>query len=236
MKKRSASNDVHVALADAMAEQRLRIVASLIRTTGDWQLAEDAVADAGERALARWTDGGIPDNPAAWLTTTARRHAIDVLRRRATERNKLRDLTMQDHAGDEPAATDRADRRRSAPAHLHLLPPCALDGCPGGAHTQGRVEPVDGGDRAGLSHVREHDGATAAAGQAEDRQRRHPVPRPSRRGAPRTPRRCAGRDLPRVHHRLRHGRRRPGRRGDPPRPVARRADARLRRGVAGCSR
>jgi RNA polymerase sigma-70 factor (ECF subfamily) len=49
----AASNDVHLALADAMAGQRLRIVATLIRSTGDWELAEDAVADAAERALER---------------------------------------------------------------------------------------------------------------------------------------------------------------------------------------
>ena len=89
---REGEDDVRRALADAMAEQRLRIVASLIRTTGDWDLAEDAVADAAERALLRWPRDGIPDNPAAWLTATARRRAIDVLRRATVERGKLADL------------------------------------------------------------------------------------------------------------------------------------------------
>jgi len=84
--------DVRRALTDAMAEQRLRIVASLIRTTGDWDLAEDAVSDAAERALVTWPRDGIPDNPAAWLTATARRRAIDVLRRAQVERGKLADL------------------------------------------------------------------------------------------------------------------------------------------------
>jgi RNA polymerase sigma-70 factor, ECF subfamily len=79
-------------LLEALAAERLRIVATLIRTTGDWDLAEDAVADATERALHRWPLDGIPDNPAAWLTTTARRRAIDLLRRAATERNKLAEL------------------------------------------------------------------------------------------------------------------------------------------------
>jgi RNA polymerase sigma-70 factor, ECF subfamily len=111
--KGAASNDVHLALAGAMAGQRLRIVATLIRSTGDWELAEDAVADAAERALERWTDDGIPDNPAAWLTTAARRRAIDVLRRRETERTKVTELTMQDHTGDEPAsATEPIDDDR----------------------------------------------------------------------------------------------------------------------------
>ena len=88
----TAKHDVSRALTEAMAEQRLRIVASLIRTTGDWDLAEDAVADAAERALLRWPRDGIPDNPAAWLTATARRRAIDVLRRAQVERGKLADL------------------------------------------------------------------------------------------------------------------------------------------------
>lgn len=53
------------ALADAIARERLRIVTSLIRTTRDWDLAEDAVADAAERALERWPRDGVPANPAA---------------------------------------------------------------------------------------------------------------------------------------------------------------------------
>jgi len=61
--------------------------------TGDWDLAEDCVQDAVERALAHWPRDGVPDNPAAWLTTTAHRRALDVLRRRRTEAGKLRELT-----------------------------------------------------------------------------------------------------------------------------------------------
>jgi RNA polymerase sigma-70 factor (ECF subfamily) len=49
--------------------------------TGDLQLAEDAVQDAWNAAIIQWPDGGVPANPAAWLTTVARRKAIDNLRR-----------------------------------------------------------------------------------------------------------------------------------------------------------
>jgi RNA polymerase sigma-70 factor (ECF subfamily) len=98
--ERAAAEDVGRALADAMSAQRLRIVASLIRTTGDWDLAEDAVSDAAERALLRWPRDGIPDNPAAWLTSTARRRAIDVLRRAQVERGKLADLTALEEVTD----------------------------------------------------------------------------------------------------------------------------------------
>jgi RNA polymerase sigma-70 factor (ECF subfamily) len=89
------ASDVQSALAAAMAGERLRIVASLIRTTRDWDVAEDAVADAAERALLTWPRDGVPRNPAAWLTTTAHRRALDVIRRAGTERTKLAELGAQ---------------------------------------------------------------------------------------------------------------------------------------------
>ena len=102
----SRTDDPGEALAQALAEQRLRIVASLIRTTRDWDLAEDAVADAAERALVTWPRDGVPRNPAAWLTTTAQRRALDVIRRAGTERTKLAELGAQqqlDEPGEEAA-------------------------------------------------------------------------------------------------------------------------------------
>jgi RNA polymerase sigma-70 factor (ECF subfamily) len=56
-------------------------VATLTRLLGDLSLAEDAVQEAAELALQRWPRTGLPDNPAAWLTTTARNRALDRLRR-----------------------------------------------------------------------------------------------------------------------------------------------------------
>jgi RNA polymerase sigma-70 factor, ECF subfamily len=58
-----AREDASRALADAMAEQRLRIVATMIRTTHDWDLAEDVVADAAERAMRRWPELGVGHVP-----------------------------------------------------------------------------------------------------------------------------------------------------------------------------
>jgi RNA polymerase sigma-70 factor (ECF subfamily) len=69
-------------------------VATLIRVTGDWSLAEDSAQEAFETALARWGRDGIPPNPGGWLTTVARNRAIDRLRRQATERSKLRDVVI----------------------------------------------------------------------------------------------------------------------------------------------
>ncbi|HEU4840214.1 MAG TPA: sigma-70 family RNA polymerase sigma factor [Ilumatobacteraceae bacterium] len=81
------------------------IVAALIRATGDWDLAEECAQDAVERAIQRWPVDGVPDRPAAWLTTTARHRAIDVLRRRRVEARKLEEVAAMEHEGDGPAAT-----------------------------------------------------------------------------------------------------------------------------------
>ncbi len=86
------AQDVTQALHEAISTERLAILATLIRITGDWDLAEDCVQDAVERALRHWPDQGVPRNPAAWLTTTARRRALDVLRRRQVERTKVAEL------------------------------------------------------------------------------------------------------------------------------------------------
>lgn len=65
----------------AWREESGRILASLIRVLGDWDAAEDALQDVLATALERWPVEGVPRNPAAWLTTAARRRALDGLRR-----------------------------------------------------------------------------------------------------------------------------------------------------------
>jgi len=77
------------AVAAAHTEEWGRIVATLIRVTGDWSLAEDCAQDAFATALERWPRDGIPPNPGGWLTIVAKNRAIDRLRRSATERSKL---------------------------------------------------------------------------------------------------------------------------------------------------
>ena len=63
-------------------EEQGRAVATLIRITGDFDLAEEAVQEAFISALETWPERGVPDNPGAWITTTARNRAIDRIRRR----------------------------------------------------------------------------------------------------------------------------------------------------------
>ncbi|MGH2719746.1 MAG: sigma factor, partial [Actinomycetota bacterium] len=67
--------------------ERGRAVATLIRLTGDFDVAEEAVQEAFVVALERWPQAGLPDNPAAWIMVTARNRAIDRLRanRKAAE-------------------------------------------------------------------------------------------------------------------------------------------------------
>jgi RNA polymerase sigma-70 factor (ECF subfamily) len=100
--------DVEVAVAEAYRAEWGRVVATLIRLTGDWDLAEECAQDAFVRALEHWEREGVPRRPGAWLTTTARHRALDRLRRDATGSAKLREVTVQMVADqDSPREPDR---------------------------------------------------------------------------------------------------------------------------------
>jgi len=86
--------DVEEAVAAAFREEWGQVVATLIRVTGDWDLAEECAQDAFTQALDRWRRDGIPRRPGAWLTTTARNRALDVLRREAVGAAKLREVAV----------------------------------------------------------------------------------------------------------------------------------------------
>ncbi len=81
--------EIEVALADAVREERGRLVAGLVRILGDWDAAEEVAQDALVSALEHWPRTGLPGRPGAWLTTTARRLAIDRLRRSSRYRERL---------------------------------------------------------------------------------------------------------------------------------------------------
>jgi RNA polymerase sigma-70 factor, ECF subfamily len=80
--------DVQHTLETVFREQSGRVIAAVIREVGDFDLAEDVVQDAIAAALETWPSRGVPANPGAWLTTTARRKAIDRLRREARRVDK----------------------------------------------------------------------------------------------------------------------------------------------------
>ena len=83
-------------------------MAGLVRFLGDFDLAEELVQEAVLSAIETWPVSGIPDNPAAWLTTTARRKAIDRIRRESRYRDKLVLLA----GSPAPAPSEPDDRLR----------------------------------------------------------------------------------------------------------------------------
>jgi len=97
---------VRAAVDAAFRDEWGRVVATLIRTTGDWDLAEECAQDAFALALQRWPRDGIPGRPGAWLTTAARHRAVDVLRRRAVGAAKLREVAAMSHEPGPPAADE----------------------------------------------------------------------------------------------------------------------------------
>ncbi|HEY5196094.1 MAG TPA: RNA polymerase sigma factor [Solirubrobacteraceae bacterium] len=115
---RSQDGDPAAVAERVFREERGGVLAVLIRQVGDFQLAEDAVQDAFAAAVATWPRDGVPTNPAAWITTAARRRAIDRLRRtrsladRTDRLAELARLDSQEHAveGEQSAVED--DRLR----------------------------------------------------------------------------------------------------------------------------
>jgi RNA polymerase sigma factor (sigma-70 family) len=93
-------------------EEQARVLATLIRVTGDIDLAQDAVQDAVVRALERWPRDGVPDNPRAWLTVTAKRRAIDLVRREAVRAGKEAEAVSLLDPTPEPAEVVRDDLLR----------------------------------------------------------------------------------------------------------------------------
>ncbi|MFC4146111.1 RNA polymerase sigma factor [Micromonospora mangrovi] len=84
--------DVQAAVAVAFRSEWGQLVATLIRLTGDWDLAEECAQDSFTLALQSWPQNGIPDRPGAWLMRAARNRAVDVLRRQAIGAAKLKEV------------------------------------------------------------------------------------------------------------------------------------------------
>ncbi len=93
------------AIGRTFREESGRSVATLIRVFGDIDIAEDAVQEAFTVALRRWPVEGRPANPGGWITTTARRRAIDRLRRASREQELLRTITASPVASPDPATS-----------------------------------------------------------------------------------------------------------------------------------
>ena len=88
-------------------EEHGRVMASLVRFLGDFDLAEDALQDALCVALDRWPDDGVPERPGAWLQTTAGRAAVDRIRRRRHETSTGDSEAFDSAVMSSSASTDR---------------------------------------------------------------------------------------------------------------------------------
>ena len=110
MTGRAAGGDVERAVADAHRREWAFVLAATTRTTRDLDLAEEAVQDAYVSALTAWARDGVPSSPGAWLTTAARRNALNALRRGQVLRTKLPLLLEREPAEeDDPMDTGEPD-------------------------------------------------------------------------------------------------------------------------------
>jgi RNA polymerase sigma-70 factor (ECF subfamily) len=99
--------DAHRAAEHAAREHYSRLLASLAARFRDVSAAEDALADSLVAALAQWPVSGVPDEPAAWLLTVARRRHSDRLRRQTTARAALDQLAFDPHSANGSPMNDR---------------------------------------------------------------------------------------------------------------------------------
>jgi RNA polymerase sigma-70 factor, ECF subfamily len=113
--------DAQAAVSEAFRAEWGRVVAHVIRVTGDWDLAEECAQDAFTKALERWPGDGIPTSPAGWLKTTARNRALDQLRRTMVGTEKLREVAMS--PPDDPG-NDDDDRGGIGDDRLRLMFTC----------------------------------------------------------------------------------------------------------------
>ena len=116
-------------------EESGRVLAALIRTVGDFDLAEEAVQDAFVTALERWPREGLPPNPGAWITTTARNRAIDRLRRarrlvEKTEQLGRQQLVEEELAAVEPGGGEEGEAMPIEDDRLRLIFTCCHPALP----------------------------------------------------------------------------------------------------------
>jgi len=99
-------SDTHRAIDAVWRIESARLIAGLARMVRDVGLAEDLAQDALVAALERWPESGVPENPGAWLMTTARRRAIDLLRKRTLHERKEGQIAHEIEAQLDAATPD----------------------------------------------------------------------------------------------------------------------------------
>ena len=156
----AAGNDrAHQTILAVWRNEQPRLITSLARMLRDVPLAEDLTQEALLAALEHWPATGVPEKPGAWLMATAKRRALDHLRRGRMLARKHGDGCARSRAG---AAGDarfrrrarRRHRRRIAAADLHRLPSASVARGPRGAGAADDLRPDHRRDRAGLPACR----------------------------------------------------------------------------------
>jgi RNA polymerase sigma factor (sigma-70 family) len=104
-----APADVAAAVADAHRREWAFVLAATVRVDREPDLAEECAQDAFAQALTSWPDGGVPARPGAWLTTVARRRALDLLRRESLARRTLPLLVSDEDEAGADAIVDHLD-------------------------------------------------------------------------------------------------------------------------------
>jgi RNA polymerase sigma-70 factor (ECF subfamily) len=108
-----SAHDVREAITRAHREQWAQVVATVARGFGDLDIAEEAAAEAFATAVERWPGDGVPANPGGWLTTTARRKAIDRVRRESKRGEKQEEARLlYDENPPEPLGAVEDERLR----------------------------------------------------------------------------------------------------------------------------
>jgi RNA polymerase sigma-70 factor, ECF subfamily len=122
--------DVHGRVAAAFRDEYARVVASVLRIVRDIDLAEEIVQDAFAQALDSWSTRGVPDRPGAWLLTTARRRAIDRLRRARRADTRADALAYEIDLGASHEIPDVTDADTIPDDRLRLIFTCCHPALP----------------------------------------------------------------------------------------------------------
>src|SRR5207248_9051125 len=95
-------DDLRSQIESVFRKESGRIIATLIRISGSFDLAEEAMQDALTAALTHWPAKGIPNNPAAWITSAAHRRLIDYARRNRTRRDNEAAVSYESKTSTDP--------------------------------------------------------------------------------------------------------------------------------------
>jgi RNA polymerase sigma factor (sigma-70 family) len=117
-------------LAETFRREYARVVASVVRIARDIDAAEEIVQEAFEQALAHWPVGGTPDRPGAWLLTTARRRALDRLRRARRLDARAEAIAYETTVGAQDEIPDVTDPEAIPDDRLRLIFTCCHPGLP----------------------------------------------------------------------------------------------------------